>query len=241
MNIAVVDDNKLESDMLLRFINQYKEVYSYEIMVVCFSSGEEFLESLSSSVYTAVFLDIYMKEMDGIKTAKYLWEKDPQCLAVFLTVSQEHIWEASRLHCFDYIDKKTLTKERIFHVLSDIRRKNPQLNLHLEFHSGNRQIRLPVNKIQYILSANNYTLFGMTDGQESRYRIPFGSIAQLVSDMDCFLLCNRGILLNMDHIIQEESDVYVVKGGQRFPIRKSGRTFIKDIYHQYQFKKLDAM
>lgn len=241
MNIAIIDDNKPESDLLVRFIDQYSETYSFEVKTSCFLSGEDFLSSLSTSVYNMAFMDIFMKGMDGIQTAEHLWEKDPQCLVVFLTVSQDHIWEAARLHCFDYIDKKTLTRARVFHVLSDIRKKLPQLNPHLDFPSGNRQISLPVDKIQYILSSNNYTLFGMEDGQEIRYRIPFGAIAQRTSDIDRFLLCNRGILLNMDHIIREESDVYVMKGGHRFPIRKSGQASIKHIYHQYQFKKLESM
>lgn len=241
MNIAIIDDNRPESDLLIRLIDQYSRTYSFEIKISCFSSGEDFLSSLSASIYNIAFMDIFMKGMDGIKTTERLWEKNPQCLVVFLTVSHEHIWEATRLHCFDYIDKKTLTRARIFHVLSDIRRKLPQLNPHLDFPSGNRQISLPVNKVQYILSSNNYTLFGMEDGQETRYRIPFGAIAQRVGGIDCFLLCNRGILLNMDYIIREESDVYVMKGGHRFPIRKSGQASIKHIYHQYQFQKLETM
>lgn len=241
MNIAVIDDIRPEADLLVRFIDQYSKAYALEITVSCFSSGEDFLYSLSSSSYSVAFMDIYMKGMDGLETAGRLWETAPQCLVVFLTVSQEHIWEATRLHCFDYIDKKALTHERIFHVLSDIRRKLPQLDPHLDFSSGNRQIHLPVNKILYILSAHNYTLFGIDGGQETRYRIPFGTIAQLTDGVDCLLLCNRGILLNMDHIIQEESDVYVMKGGHRFPIRKSGQASIKHIYHQYQFKKLENM
>ena len=241
MNIAIIDDNRTESDLLLRFITQYSKIHSFEITVSRFFSGEGFLSSLSASAYTIAFMDIYMNGSDGIETARHLWEKDPQCLVVFLTVSQEHIWQAANLHCFDYIDKKGLTQERIFRVLSDIRKRLPQLNLCLDFPSGNEQIHLPVNKILYILSAKNYTLFTMEDGQVNRYRIPFGAIAGLTGDMGCFLVCNRGILLNMDHIIQEEADVFMMKNGQRFPIRRSDQASIKHIYHQYQFKKLDIM
>lgn len=241
MNIAIIDDDLLVSDLLLGFIEQYNQIHSFDTTVSCFSSGDGFLSSLPASTYTMAFMDIFMKGSDGIETAHHLWEQDPQCLVVFLTISQEHIWDAARLHCFDYIDKKTLTRERIFHILSDVRRKFPQLNPHLDFPSGNKQIHLPVNKISYILSANNYTLFGMDDGQETRYRIQFGVVAERASRVEQFLLCNRGILLNMDYIIQEEKDVYVMKNGQRFPIRRSGQSSIKQIYHQYQFKKLDFM
>lgn len=241
MKIAVIDDNEREADLLLHFIQQYKTAFSYDITAYSFPSGEAFLSTFCESEYDVVFLDIFMEKIDGIETARHLWERDPQCLIVFLTVSQEHIWQAAQIHFFDYIDKKDFNRQRIFRVLSDLRKKLPQLDEHLDFVSGNRHVRLSLNRIQHILSDNNYTVFSMEDGQEQRYRVPFGSILKLIKDVNYFLLCNRGILLNMNHIIREETDVYVMKNGQRFPIRKADRTAIRHTYHQYQFEKLDSM
>lgn len=81
----------------------------------------------------------------------------------------------------------------------------------------------------------------MRNGEEYRYRIPFTKVLKLTGDVDYFLNCNRGILLNMNDIVKEETDVYVMKNGQRFPIRKLDRTSIRRVYHDYQFKKLDEM
>ena len=241
MNIAVVDDNRQDADLLTHFLDNYKKYHSFDITVSYYPNGENFLASFCENDYTVIFLDIFMKDMDGIEIAKHLWEKDPQCLIVFLTTSQEHIWQAVSLHCFDYIDKQEMTQQRIFKVLSDIRKKLPDLRRYLDFSSGNRQIHLPLKKIQYILSDNNYTVFRMRNGEEYRYRIPFTKVLKLTGDVDYFLNCNRGILLNMNDIVKEETDVYVMKNGQRFPIRKLDRTSIRRVYHDYQFKKLDEM
>lgn len=241
MNIAVVDDNRQESALLTRFLHQYEEKYGFNMTISCFPDGEDLIASLRKTDYMIVFLDIFMEHMNGIETAKKLWESDPQCLIIFLTVSQEHIWQAANLHCFDYIDKKELTKERIFHVLSDIRRRLPAIHQTLDFFSGSQQIQLPIHRIQHILSDNNYTIFKMTDGTEYRYRVSFRNISELTECTGGFLNCNRGILLNMDYIIQEEADVYVMENGQRFPIRRADRTFIKNTYHNYQFEKLERM
>lgn len=239
MNIAVVDDNKQESSLLIQLLHQYEEQYAFDMKVSCFFSGEDLIASLHNEDYDVVFLDIFMDHMDGIDAAQRLWETDPQCLVVFLTVSQEHIWQAASLHCFDYIDKKDFTKERIFHVLSDIRKRLPAIHRALDFVSGNQQVSLPVYRIQYILSDNNYTVFVMADGTEYRYRISFRNIYELAGSAGCFLNCNRGILLNMDYILQEETDVYVMQNGQRFPIRRADRASIKNAYHNYHFEKLE--
>ncbi len=241
MNIAVVEDNRQEAELLLRFLEQYKKKYSYEMSISSFSSGEEFLASLEGADYSAVFLDIFLGKLDGMETARRLWEHDPQCQIIFLTSSKEHIRQAFRVHCFDYIDKKDFTYQRIFEVLTDLKRKLPAINQYLEFVSGNRSIRLPMSRVQYVLSDNNYTVFVMEDGAEYRYRIPFGNILELTEQVNYFLNCNRGVLLNMNDIVKEEADVYVMKNGQRFPIRRFDRASIKNIYHQYQFTKLEEM
>lgn len=241
MNIAVVDDIKSDSDLLIQFLRQYEKEYAFDMTVSFFSSGEELLASLQNSDYTVVFLDVFMESMDGIETARKLWKINAQCLVVFLTVSKEHIWQAASLHCFDYIDKMELTKERIFRVLTDLRTRVPETRQTLDFISGSQPVSLPVCRIQHILSDNNYTIFGMTDKTEQRFRISFKSIWELAGDIPCFLNCNRGILLNMDYIIREETDIYIMQNGQRFPIRRFDRSSIKNIYHNYQFAKLDKM
>lgn len=241
MNIAVVDDNRRESALLIQLLHQYEEKFDYEITASCFSGGAEFLASLGTNNYDAVFLDIFMDNIDGIETARKLWALDAKCLVVFLTTSQEHIWQAASLHCFDYIDKKDFTKERIFNVLADIRKRLPAIHRTLDFVSGSQSVQLPVNRILYILSDNNYATFQMTDAVVYRYRISFRSICELTEEFGCFLNCNRGILLNMEHIAREEADVYVMENGERFPIRRADRASIKNIYHNYQFEKLERM
>lgn len=241
MNIAVVEDNRQDADQLICFLEQYRRKYSCEMTISYFASGEEFIGTFSQKDFTAVFLDIFMGEIDGMETARRLWEHDPQCQIIFLTSSREHIRQAFAVHCFDYIDKKDFTCQRVFEVLTDLRRKLPPLHQYLEFVSGNRSVRLPMGKIQYVLSDNNYTVFMMEDGTKYRHRIPFGNIVELTGQVNYFLNCNRGVLLNMNDIVKEEPDVYVMKDGQRFPIRRFDRASIKNIYHQYQFIKLEEM
>lgn len=241
MNIAVVEDSRQEAELLVQFLELYGKRHGCDLTISYFMSGEEFLSSLGKTNYTAAFLDIFLGKMDGMETAGRLWEYNPQCQIIFLTSSREHIRQAFQVHCFDYIDKKDFTCERIFEVMADLRRKLPSVNQYLEFVSGNRSVRFPMNKIQYVLSDNNYTIFMMEDGKEYRYRIPFGNILELMGQEKNFLNCNRGVLLNMNDIVKEESDVYVMKNGQRFPIRRFDRALIKDRYHQYQFARLEEM
>lgn len=239
MNIAVVDDQKEEAALLIRFLHEYEKDSGIEISLFCFLDGNELIASLTEREYSIVFLDIFMEHMNGLEAAQQLWERDAHCLTIFLTVSREHLYQAAGLHCFDYIDKKDLTRERIFQVLTDAGKRLPSLHRTLDFTSGNRKVQLPVHHIQYILSDNNYTIFRMTDQTEHRLRVPFGIVCTQADNVSCFLNYNRGVLLNMEYITREDTDMYTMSDGQRFPIRRSDRAAIRNTYHNYQFEKLD--
>ena len=54
-----------------------------------------------------------------------------------------------------------------------------------------------------------------------------------------FLLCNRGILLNMDFITKVGRETFVMADGKSFPIHKRNRMDIMKKFHDYQFEKLN--
>ena len=49
MNIAVVDDNRQESTLLIQLIRQYEKEYSLCIDISCFSDGSDFIASLNQN------------------------------------------------------------------------------------------------------------------------------------------------------------------------------------------------
>ena len=132
MNIAVVEDSRREAEELIRFLEQFGKKHGCDLRISYYMNGEDFLASLGKNDYTAVFLDIFLGKMSGMEAAGRLWEYNPQCQIIFLTSSREHIRQAFQVHCFDYIDKKDFTCERIFEVMEDLRRKLPSLNRYLE-------------------------------------------------------------------------------------------------------------
>lgn len=241
MKIAIVDDSKNEADILRRLLIKYSAENRLDLSVEYFNGGEAFVESLNKESFDAAFMDIYMNEMDGIETSRRLWDADSHCLLIFLTTSREHIWQATSLHCFDYIPKDQLSFDRISATMDGIRKKNSLLDSCITFTSGSKEIIVRLNDVQFILSNGNYTDFTMTDGQVAEYRIAFSSIYDMLSNRRNFVQCNRGVIINMDHIASELSDSFEMKGGQRLPIRKRDRAGILDLYHDYLFSKLDEM
>lgn len=240
MNIAIVDDNKQDTDTLAAFLKQYCAQRFLKLHLLRYASGEAFLSDISARDCQLVFMDIYMEQTDGIETARQFLSTNPEALIVFFTTSKEDIWRAVALHeCFDYLDKAALDYQKIEKLLDDAGKRLRLRARVLEFYHGKQKIRLPLSRTISLVSQDKYTCITLTNGQELRYRVTFSSLAAMLESDSRFLLCNRGVLLNMDYIQQVNRDTFVMRNEQFFPIRKSNRAKIIQTFNDYQFTKLN--
>lgn len=239
MNIALVEDRDKDADVLAGFLMRYQKSQPLELRVSRFCSGTEFLES-SFEKFQLVFMDIYMEGSDGVETASQVIERGADCLVVFFTSSREDIWRAVKVHgCFDYIEKGALSYERIEEVLNAAWKRLQLQARTLTFYNGKQKVRLPLGKIQYLVSHDKYTCITLTDGQELKYRVTFSFLCSILERETRFLLCNRGLLLNLDFVKQAGREFFVMADGKSFPIRRRDHNDIIRRFNDYQFQKLN--
>ena len=236
MKLAIVDDNEIEQEIILNTLNAYHKESGISLEIQSFSDGDSFLNAYKSGNYDLIFMDIFLKNLNGIDIVRKIRQSDLKVLSVFLTMSPDHIFEAAPLHFFDYI-LKPFEYKQIFHVLNDARQILPQSKNELSFEYRNINVHFPLSKIQYIYSNNHDVIIHTTIDSQS-FRLPFYSITQNLDDPR-FLQCNRGILLNMDYIKAMEADYFEMTDSKCFPIKTKGRKQIREQYIQYHFLKLE--
>ena len=73
IKIAVCDDLAEDRENITRLLSEYTDKNNLYVKIEEFSSGEAFLSS-DTSVYSLVFMDIFMSGMNGMETAKKLQE-----------------------------------------------------------------------------------------------------------------------------------------------------------------------
>lgn len=211
MKLAIVDDNEIEQEIILNTLNAYHKESGISLEIQSFSDGDSFLNAYKSGNYDLIFMDIFLKNLNGIDIVRKIRQSDLKVLIVFLTMSSDHIFEAAPLHFFDYILKP--------------------------FEYRNINVHFPLSKIQYIYSNNHDVIIHTTIGSQL-FRLPFYSITQNLDDPR-FLQWNRGILLNMDYIKAMEADYFEMTDSKCFPIKTKGRKQIREQYIQYHFLKLE--
>lgn len=238
MKLAIVDDNEIEQEIISNTIDAYKEESGLSLEITSYTDGNSFLNTYTAGDFDLIFMDIYLKDQNGIDIVRKIRQTDSKVLVVFLTTSSEHIFEAAPFHFFDYI-LKPFEYTQIFHVLDEARQILPEHEAELSFEYRNFDVHFPLSKVQYIYSNNHEVIIHTTNGSQT-FRLPFYSITENLHDSR-FLQCNRGIMLNMDYIKTMESDYFEMTDSKCFPIKTKGRKQIREQYIQYQFQKLEEV
>lgn len=236
LKLAIIDSIKQDRDKLSIIIEKWFAFNNYFVEVFTFANGNLFLNNCTDNLFDLIFIDVHLETMTGIETAKAIRERSPHIPIVFVTAHAESIFEAVHLHIFDYI-MKPYTFDQISNVLYELislfplNRRNPLI----KFSSGKKNIILAMSDILYITADNNYTIFTTKNGIK-RYRIFFSKAFDLLTDKR-FILCTRGVAVNMDYIDREEQGTFKMKDGRNFPIHRNGRREVIDAFEHYQQQK----
>lgn len=236
MNLAIVDDNQIQQEIILSTLRAYESEKNTSLEISSYNDGDSFLNAYIPGDFDLIFMDIYLKDQNGIDIVRKIRQIDSKVLIVFLTTSAEHIFEAAPFHFFDYI-LKPFEYTQIFHVLDEALQLLPESEPELSFEYRSFDVHFPLSKIQYIYSNNHEVIIHTSNGTQA-FRLPFYSVTDHLNDSR-FLQCNRGIMLNMDYIKTMESDYFEMTDSKCFPIKTKGRKQIREQYIKYQFLKLE--
>lgn len=238
MRLAIIDDEKKESNKLKRAILHWQEkTDGAAVYCLFFDSGEAFLEQMQPGQFDLIFIDIYMAALDGVATVEALRKRDPQVLVVFTTTSREHIFDAARLHFFDYL-VKPYAETQVFHVLDEAaERLNQKQAETCTFDIDGATWRVPYDRLYYILSDNHHVIIGTADGRKT-LRLSFSKATEGLTDAR-FLTINRGVLVNLDHVTRADSKAFVMTDGESLPPRRRDSKKLLTAYSQYLFDKVE--
>lgn len=116
MKIIAVDDEKIALEGLMDIIGEIVP----EADLHGFRNGKDALEYVEAKECQIAFLDIQMRDMDGIMLAKKLKLLNPKINIIFTTGFAEYAGEAFKIHASGYITKP-VTREKIQQEIEELR------------------------------------------------------------------------------------------------------------------------
>lgn len=228
--IVVCDDVEIERLLLKEILCQYFEEINEEVSIVEYDSGETLIADVEEG-YVAMdllFLDIYMKKLNGMETARKLRQIQCKVPIIFLTASPDYAIESYEVQASGYL-LKSFSEEKLMKLLNRILKTDMKRRVAIK---NRRQYRYPcTDDIMYIDSDKHNVTLHLSDGSEIITVDKLGEIEKRINEKR-FLRCHQSYLVNMDYI-KDVKDDFIMEDGTLVPIRVRGRKEILDTYYDY--------
>ena len=235
MRIAIVDDLFEERLELKDRLNALLLNHRMEAEVFEFDNGTDFLEAAREEPFQAVFLDIYMEPLSGIKTAEQLRSFDRDCLLIFTTTSTDHALDGFRVRALHYL-VKPYSEEELTLLFEEILQRLPAPSRYISIKAGREIIRILLSDILYAEHYQHLIHIYLTTGKTIITRMTFSAFIGLLAAEDRFFLCNRGVLVNMQHAADFDGTAFLLKNGVSVSVSRDNAKKARTAFGDYLFR-----
>ncbi len=229
IHIAICDDEKHMSDYIRTMTSDFFRKKNREIYFRTFSSGEELLNC--DGQIDILFLDIQMKGMDGLETARKLRAGKFRGFLIFITVLKEMVFQSFEVQAYDYlvkpVDEKQFEKtmERLFTSMQNIGEDS------LLVQQGYERRIIPKDEIVFCEVIDRKIYLNLASGEVVDY---YERIENLETKLDRhFFRCHRSYLINLKHLKGYKNGTAYMDNGKEVPVSRLRSREFSGVVLQY--------
>lgn len=229
MKIAICDDDWHMQQTLRLFIDQtYQDL---DMLVDGFTSGEALLAAVQkqSQSYQLILLDIEMRGIDGLETARRVRALLPDCYIIFITSHDEFALTGYEVQAFRYL-VKPVQPEKLTEAISAVRAElADQLTLHVE--DGPVEALVRARDIFYV-EAQDKRVRLVTARETFSDRRGIDEVAALLAQED-FYRVHRSYLINLRYVAFMDGTTVQLVNGDQVPISRLRKKAFKNAFQAY--------
>lgn len=213
IRIGVCDDNKILSENYASIVEECMKQKKLEYTLSTYYSGENLIESIERDVdIDILFLDVLMVKMNGIETAKKIRALKKRIQIIFLTSSEEYIFESVETKALAYLLKDQVNKISIEMMLNKALKKVDEDNKKIYFTKKDYQVSIRYDEISflkrypdghYFIHHRDHIIFEMED-------VP------VIDDLlkHSFYQLNEAYIVNLKYVMKIEKDKIFFSNGE---------------------------
>lgn len=227
--VAICDDEKCMSDQIRAMTSDFFRGKHTEAVILQFSCGEELLKC--DKEIDILFLDIQMKDMDGMETARELRERGFRGTLIFITVLREMVFQSFEVQAYDYlvkpIDGKAFEKtmERLFVSMQNAREAG------LLVRKGYESRIISLEDIVFCEIIDRKVYLNLVSSEVVDY---YDRIEKLEKKLDGrFFRCHRSYLINLKYLKSYKNGMACMEGGKEIPVSRLRSREFSDVILQY--------
>lgn len=236
IRIAICDDEKTFIHRIYKSIEHYLKQNKMDFECSTFSSGEDFV-LLKEKIcdFDIVFLDVNMKELDGIEVGEIIRSYSEEIVIVFVTAFIKYAPAGYKCQAFRFILKEEGDMQEMIYECMDefvkMKRLREQKRLY-RFES--LQAPIDLSKVLYIMSSGHNLYISTQDAiDEFSFRGRLDDLEEELSKYS-FLRVHQSFLVNLSFAQSISNYKIYLKDGKDLPISKARFKKSKEAFIDYR-------
>lgn len=239
MHFIIVEDLPSDRQKLIELIAADCTARHQQAEFSCFDSGEAFLEKYHPGLCDALFVDVLLGGMSGIEVVRDVRRQEPALPVIFTTTEPDFALDSYQVHAMDYL-VKPLNREKLSWCLGQLLEYlTSSTRIELTAIDKERHSRLctvALDSILYAQSQNHILVIRTTD-DVIRTRLNFQHFLDMLPHTGRFLVCGRGVVVNLSQVEAVEDGVLLLKNNERLLFTRGKQAEVKKAFIDWSFQR----
>lgn len=229
VQIAIVEDERSSIAQLQGYLQRYQHERGSaadDIKVSVFTDGDQLMDYYRPK-YDMIFMDVQMERLDGLTTAKLIRRQDPEVIIIFISNLAQYATYGYTVDALDYLLKPIsyfAFSQRLDRAFDRLRKRKKH---YLTITAKGEMRKLDVSEIRYVES-QNHTLIIHTRQEKIAIRGTMREAEEKLGGHG-FVRCNKGYLLNLEHVDAVRSGCAIVGEDSLLISRGRENAFLKQL------------
>lgn len=221
MNIIICDDEEIFCNKIAKLVKKYFSEMNLTYHIDIFYSGEELLDEKNKLCNCDIFfLDVYLKEMNGIEVARDIRKDNQDACILFVTGYLYYSTEGYKVNALRYIVKDIdKMEDAVNEGISAAILKLKDENKKYRFKSNNESISVRLVEIIFVSSCLYKTMFCLKDNKNF---ILYNKLDEIEEILCSKYICriHKSYLVNMKYILEFGRNEVRMVNGKILPVSR---------------------
>ena len=235
IRVFLCDDDSDTANKYAKLVAAAADRNNIEIAVSIFTSGEELLFCLADSPDSAdiIYLDIIMGNVNGMDVAKTLRENCCKAEIVFLTTSEEYVYDAFDIVPVQYLLKNSTSDEKFEQVfLKAVSLTTQKMHDMFIFESGGTSQIIPISEISFFEIWKRIVAVHYSGVETVEFYQTLENLQEELNGKD-FIRMHRSYIIHLPYVAKFEKQNVILKTGESLPIGGTYTKHVRQAFSEY--------
>lgn len=230
--ILICDDDIREIGKLNELLTTYQERSGIHFDVTSCSAKAEITAALQdSSRFDILFLDIYMKQLNGLELARLVRKSNAESRIVFFSTSNAHALEAFGVQASQYLVKPVSYSDlaNTMDVLLRQGKDEPFLTVS----NGSQIVKVFLRDLVCSETQRHYLELTLSNGTGEKTRMNSAELYEQLKDRREFIRVGASFIVNLNYVVRISAEALELTTGRRIHVPRRAFAELKQKYFDY--------